>query len=631
MSSMLEGSAYQSLMDKVNKVRSYGLSDIISIPQIAIVGDQSTGKSSVLEAVTKLSFPRDKNMCTKFATQVSLRCDPRSHEDRLSACIKGNDAFNTKFLSIDPSTEFEGVIKAADDVLCRSRSKDISDEVLELTLTGPTQSPLTIIDLPGFINIPIDGQDKNLPDMIRAINGRYMQDPRTIILAVHPATSDLNNSYALAEAGKVDPNGERTIPIITRPDEVPNGLLEDVVEMILNKRKFMRLGYLVMRNSAYVEMSESWDKALQREIAFFQESNLWKNVPDSVKGRESVKRFLGNLLHSHIKKELPLLKKEIVSKIEALERTLEAMGNPVSTTAAARVAFTMMASNLKGSLNNLLTGQYAQQYIDAFKDSSSSEDDTSGRDDDKERLSIRFVRSTLHQLYREYSTSMADGTQLPATEQISALTIKYRGSELPGFLPYNVFLQIFKGILSDWKRHTREHVERMCKYFYEAITAYINYDTDSLMLPVVLETFDSFYRTQKKRIDDRVHEIFRDEAHPFTVNEGFFDKISKLREKKSGEKGSKNQNAASNEQAAAEDLSTMLVAYCNVSRERIADVIPMQTVERHLVWETDTLFRMLITVDDKALDGLIESPEKQALRRSLKERIDILERSLSEL
>ncbi|KAF9977201.1 hypothetical protein BGZ73_006674 [Actinomortierella ambigua] len=628
---MFEDSTYQTVVDKINKVRSYGLSCLVSVPQIAIIGDQSTGKSSVLEAVTKLSFPRDKNMCTRFATQVSLRRDPQSREDKLSAFIKGRDAFNAKFLSVDPSTAFENVIKEAVSLLCRS--SDISDEVLELSLTGPHQSPLTIIDLPGFINTTIDGQDKKLPAMIRTINAQYLMDPRTIILAVHPATSDLNNSYALAAAEKVDPHGERTIPIITRPDEVAKGLLEDVVEMVLNKRKHMRLGYLVMRNAAYSEMHQSWEESRKREAAFFQESAIWKKVPDSAKGRENVKKFLGRLLHRHIRKELPLLKKEIAAKIESLERELGAMGAQIATPASARIAFTMMASNLKGSLNDLLAGHYGQGYIDVFQEPKPKEDFFTAEGEVAAPLNLRFIRSALHTLYRRYNISMNANTRIPPAEQIATLTDQYRGNELPGFLPYNVFLQIFNGILSTWKLETKEHINRMCNFFQAAITAFINHDVDGLMLPLVLETFDSFYRTQKKSIDQRVLDIFNDERHPFTQNQGFFDKIHELRglQPESQSDGESDASSTSNDGAAVEDLSDILAAYCNIARKRIVDVVPMQTIERYLVWEIDTLFEMLIGIDDSALAILMESPEKQALRRGLKEKIDILERSLNEL
>jgi len=217
---MFTDTEYQSLVGKINKLKHHRLNHVLSVPQIAIVGDQSSGKSSVLEAFTKLSFPRDKGMCTRFATQVNLCRDLTSAEDTLSARIDGEGAFNERCKAIGLK-QFHAVIRVAVSLLCSS--SDISEKILELTLSGPAQSPLAIVDLPGFINTTLDGQDKNTPGTIRSINERYMKDPRTIILAVVPANVDLNNSHVLARAEEYDPKNERTVPIVTKPDMIDNG------------------------------------------------------------------------------------------------------------------------------------------------------------------------------------------------------------------------------------------------------------------------------------------------------------------------------------------------------------------------------------------------------------------------
>ncbi|KAG0038513.1 hypothetical protein BGZ82_011716, partial [Podila clonocystis] len=144
---MFDGNAeYQSVNDKINKFHSLGLTHKLSIPQMAIIGDQSSGKSSVLEAITKLSFPRDKDMCTRFATLVNMRRNSALTEDTLSARIEGEDAFNVRHKVVEAPMTFQGVIKDAVTVICSN--SQISDKVLEITLSGPTQFPLTLIDLP---------------------------------------------------------------------------------------------------------------------------------------------------------------------------------------------------------------------------------------------------------------------------------------------------------------------------------------------------------------------------------------------------------------------------------------------------------------------------------------------------
>lgn len=62
-----------SLLDKIDKLFACGVGDYIALPQLVVVGDQSSGKSSVLEGLTNLPFPRDSGLCTRFATQITFR------------------------------------------------------------------------------------------------------------------------------------------------------------------------------------------------------------------------------------------------------------------------------------------------------------------------------------------------------------------------------------------------------------------------------------------------------------------------------------------------------------------------------------------------------------------------------
>jgi hypothetical protein len=70
----LQSADQRKVMDIVDKLRRTGLSGIVELPQLVVCGDQSSGKSSVLEAITEIPFPRKENLCTRFATEVSRVC-----------------------------------------------------------------------------------------------------------------------------------------------------------------------------------------------------------------------------------------------------------------------------------------------------------------------------------------------------------------------------------------------------------------------------------------------------------------------------------------------------------------------------------------------------------------------------
>ncbi|KAG0017329.1 hypothetical protein BGZ81_010791 [Podila clonocystis] len=643
---MFDATEYQSLVDKINKLKHHRLNHVLSVPQIAIVGDQSSGKSSVLEAFTKLSFPRDKGMCTRFATQVNLCRDPSLAEDTLSARIDGEHAFNERCKVIN-ADQFHNVIKEAVSLLCST--SQISDKVLELTLSGPTQSPLTIVDLPGFINTTLDGQAKNIPSTIRAINERYMKYPRTIILAVVPANVDLNNSYVLARAEEHDPKNERTVPIVTKPDMIDRGTLPELIEVILNNRKKMQLGYLVMRNTGYADMDLTWEEAHQAEEDFFARDQEWRVVPKTNKGRVGVKKFLGDLLYAHIKRELPVLKREVVSKIDELRRELEGMGVQIANSHEARVKFADLTMQLQSSLSGILVGAYSQEYMDKFKDGANDGDEFQQKQE-----SLRFIRSSLRKHYQDYNSAMIEhNCQELNTCDVVAMVTRFQGNELPGFVPFTVFTKLFSGTLATWKTLTKEHITKMHHYLCDAIKTFLIYAiVHQPVREVFLNTFLTFYRKQVKLINTAIDNIFEDESSPFTLNKHYYDTILKVRSDKvqtqlneidrhtdqngyavvyASDLQAPSMDVNTNDEKAAEDLGDQLQAYCQVARIRVVDVVILQTLERHMVKHIGLYFKELIKVDDAKLVCLIESEADKRRRKDLEYRIEILERSLIEL
>ncbi|KAG0309955.1 hypothetical protein BGZ99_000746 [Dissophora globulifera] len=651
---MFVDSAYQNTIDKVNKIRSYGLSKMLTIPQIAILGDQSSGKSSVLEAITKLSFPRNIETCTRFATQVSMR---QSERVEMSAHIDDEPDFNERHRALVENFDVHAIVSEANRILCSDI--EISEKVLQITIAGPTLSPLTIIDLPGYINTTIDGQDKSIVQTIRTINTRYIQDSRTIILAVVPANVDLNNIFVLGEAERYDPNNERTIPIVTKPDTVDPDLLPSLIQTLLNKKKRMKLGYLVMKNSSYKDIDKSWDDARKSEDAFFQSSSMWSQVQEARKGRVGVRKFLGELLYSHIKKELPLLKKEIHKLIAEFEKEIADMGSPISDISMAKTKYIECVMKLKVSLTTLLNGDYSSEYINKHEESTVENsmvvaNNVDGDDDDDgdfappslEGDSI-FVRSSLQKLYDHYNQVMNRDKFLLPKDEITKKVLRYKGDELPGFISFTTFKQIYMETLTCWRNITKQHVYNMRQYLYEAITGFIEFESDPLLKDALLSEFDEFYTSQTARIDDAITNIFTDEKSPFTMNKFYYDTIIKIRTAKvkrqlqqlreqvvgtSSDDEPDESDANYNEQLAVEDLQEQLQSYSKVARKRIVDVVLIQTIERHMIKQIDIYFTRLIALDEGVISSyLLDSPASIARREELLDKVSVLQKSLREL
>lgn len=490
-----------------------------------------------------------------------------------------------------------------------------------------------------------------------------------------PANVDLNNIFVLGEAERYDPSNERTIPIVTKPDTVEPDLLPSLIHTLLNKRKSMKLGYLVMKNSGFKDINKSWDEARQREDDFFNASELWRQVPDTRKGRASVERFLGELLYTHIKKELPFLRKEILELTNECEKEIIRMGPEVSSLTAARAKYFECILSLKSSLTALLEGNYSHEYISKHKpvaakqvsavtragnsdhdDGDSDSDDGNSDNDDVKAPRLvegdnHFVRSSLHQLYRHYNRALSRDRYILAADRMSELVLRYRGCELPGFISFTTFTQIYIETLTIWRRRTDEHITNMHSYLHKAVTNFITFAAEPLLKDMLLLEFDRFYTLQTTKMDDAIENIFTDESTPFTMNKYYYDNILKSRTEKAEQHLRKllskfqttdvgdgvpvkleESDVNYNEQHAIDDLQEMLLSYCKVARKRIVDVVLLQTIERHMFKQIKLYFDMLINVNDDVISSrLLESPTLRARRQELQDKVSILKKSLQQL
>ena len=146
------------LLDEIDRLRAGGIAHYINLPQLIVCGDQSSGKSSVLEAISGIAFPTKDNLCTRFATEVILRRHPsetikvsidvpEARRTRASPKLK---AFHHVLRSLQ---ELPTLIERAKDAMgLGDHNKAFSDEVLRVEVSGPNQPHLTIVDLPGLIH-----------------------------------------------------------------------------------------------------------------------------------------------------------------------------------------------------------------------------------------------------------------------------------------------------------------------------------------------------------------------------------------------------------------------------------------------------------------------------------------------
>jgi hypothetical protein len=216
------------LLNAIDELALRGLQKYVSLPQVIVCGDQSSGKSSVLEAISQIRFPTKDNLCTTFATELLIRRTPSNGAPVSiipgASCNGEVKAKLKKFSTEHPRGEPEdlgALIDAAKQYMkdaSEATGNPFFDHTLRVQLCKPEWPPITIVDLPGLIHTENHDQTQNDVKLVRELVKKYMNNPRSIILAIVSAQSDAALQIVLALAKDADPERKRTMGIITKPD-----------------------------------------------------------------------------------------------------------------------------------------------------------------------------------------------------------------------------------------------------------------------------------------------------------------------------------------------------------------------------------------------------------------------------
>jgi dynamin 1-like protein len=190
----------------------------------------------------------------------------------------------------------EEIVK--DTELKTGKNAGISPQPINLRVFSPNVLTLTLIDLPGLTKVPVGDQPKDIEKQIREMVLKYISKPSNIILAVTAANQDLANSDGLQLAREVDPEGLRTIGVLTKVDLMDQGT--DVIDILAGRVIPLRLGYVpvVNRGQRDIESKKSIKRALDAEREYFENHPSYRS-----KAQYCGTPFLARKLNMVIKKE----------------------------------------------------------------------------------------------------------------------------------------------------------------------------------------------------------------------------------------------------------------------------------------------------------------------------------------
>ncbi|XP_061636751.1 dynamin 3a isoform X4 [Phyllopteryx taeniolatus] len=306
----------RSMISMINRLQdalgSAGLSYNLLLPQIAVVGGQSSGKSSVLENFVGRDFlPRGTGIVTRRPLVLQLHHSDTEYGEFLHCRGKRFSDFDEICQEIEAET-----------YRLTGTNKGISPVPISLRIFSPNVLNLTLVDLPGITKVPVGDQPPDIEYLVRDMIMQYICKENCLILAVTPANMDLANSDALKLAKDVDPQGQRTIGVITMLDLMDKGT--DAREILENRLLPLRRGYigLVNRSQKDIDGKKDIKTALQAEKKFFLSHPAYRHMCDRM-GTPYLQRSLNQQLTDHIRDSLPTLHNHLQYLLVSISKEID--------------------------------------------------------------------------------------------------------------------------------------------------------------------------------------------------------------------------------------------------------------------------------------------------------------------
>lgn len=353
-----------SLLDLIDDLAMLGIQNEVSLPQLIVCGNQSVGKSSLLEAISGIKFPINTRQCTLFPTQISLR---RSHTE--SYCVRIQPGPSASADIIEQLKNFSPMSQSSDDLgpiieeatqfMETAGERHLSDNVLVIEMARSDTFNLTLVDLPGLIVSTPDSESRYQISMIQDLVSTFMARRESVILAVASAETDFQNQSVLDMVKQHDPLGSRTIAVVTKVDLITGPTRrDDILRRARNANQEFR-GWHLVRNID-TDMDHSAEPATPEvpdESAFFSKWP-WTQLDPSALGVPALRRRLSEVLSAHIAKQLPTVISSINDKLHYHEQRLGVLGPARATLDDQRNYLTGIAENFSTYVNAALQSQY---------------------------------------------------------------------------------------------------------------------------------------------------------------------------------------------------------------------------------------------------------------------------------
>ncbi|KAJ7512921.1 P-loop containing nucleoside triphosphate hydrolase protein [Mycena galericulata] len=373
----------RSMLDLVNRLHNTGVQIDIDLPQIAVIGSQSAGKSSLIESISGITLPRAAGTCTRCPTECRL-----SRSDTPWKCVvvlhfitdkngetlgqARNEAFGDAIFN---KSEVEDRIRRAQRAILNPSKAvrtfleeddedapevSFSTNYISLQISGPEVADLSFVDLPGLIaSVSSRGGNERDIAMVESLVTSYICKPSCVILLTVACETDFENQGAHHLTKKYDPEGKRTIGVLTKPDRIPKGDEESWLPLLRNEQEALENNWYCVKQPSSQDLKQgiTWEEARERENHFFSLTPPWSDLDPMyqkyLRTSNLIER-LSSILSDLISKRLPQIQIELENTILKTRAGIQKLPRPPSNDPVGEIA--TLIHIFVGEIHHILDG-----------------------------------------------------------------------------------------------------------------------------------------------------------------------------------------------------------------------------------------------------------------------------------
>ncbi|KAH9175022.1 P-loop containing nucleoside triphosphate hydrolase protein [Lactarius sanguifluus] len=549
----------RKMLDAVNRLRETGAQLDLDIPVIAVLGSQSAGKSSLIEAISGITLPRASGTCTRCPTECQL-----SHSSEPWCCVVslrivtdgdgrvlpqprrhdfGDPIFEKSLVTkrirqaqcaiLNPSTPFPKFLEAEDDAL-EERELSFSSNSVCLEIRSSDVDDLSFVDLPGLI---VGGEPRD-SRLVQRLAEEYISKESCIILLTIACETDFENQSAHRLASLFDPTGARTIGVLTKPDRIPAGEEAIWISRIQRGGKEGGFEYFSVKNPDSQDIRDgiTYEKAREQEAMFFSTKEPWSNLEWLYQrrlGTDKLTTRLGQLLSSLISKRLPELQEELDRLLAQTQQDISQLPNPPSS-----------EPNLELSK---LIGAFIQSIkalVDGIPDENGLIQKLRGPRDDFKKA----IRQTAPNFLPLERSQAADTTLVPPSflsseeeeweeepcdvgspiyiEDVLEKANFAVTRELPNHYPHTVIRQYIRTVVVGWEDPSRQFFDitrkELSSYVQQLVDRHFAQYTHGHLKQAVRNIMQSHIQRCADTAAQYIDSLMKDENEPFTLNARYY-------------------------------------------------------------------------------------------------------------